>query len=272
MANLPFSAPALTFQQTTFDLVEHADGGRWLRYPQIGEALGYAKARRLVDIYNSNAAEFTDRMTALVKLPTAGGVQEVRIFSLRGALLLGMFARTARAEKFRRWMLDVLEQEAQAPLLPAPPSRTPALVGQTFERVVAERDALRSMLAERVLKEEPHLRKVLYYYGINGLTHRERSTLMGWKTVGPYMDALKRLTTLGLLDYRSDERLAANGRANMGKLLAQQAAARATSAKPADPPTATPPHRLRPGNGRSAEELQLARQHRSYVKPGASNV
>jgi hypothetical protein len=33
----------------------------------------------------------------------------VRIFSLRGAHLLGMFARTARAAEFRRWVLDILE-------------------------------------------------------------------------------------------------------------------------------------------------------------------
>ena len=36
-------------------------------------------------------------MTALVELDTAGGRQQVRIFSLRGAHLLVMLSRTARA-------------------------------------------------------------------------------------------------------------------------------------------------------------------------------
>lgn len=58
-------------------------------------------------------------MTAVVKLPTAGGEQDVRIFSLRGAHLLGMFARTERAVEFRRWVLDILDREI-APVLPPP--------------------------------------------------------------------------------------------------------------------------------------------------------
>jgi prophage antirepressor-like protein len=39
----------------------------------------------------------------------------VRIFSLRGAYLLGMLARTPKAEAFRRWVLDVLEGITRAP-------------------------------------------------------------------------------------------------------------------------------------------------------------
>ena len=50
-------------------------------------------------------------MTAMVKMQTRGGEQEVRVFSLRGAHLLGMFARTERAKRFRRQVLDVLDHE-----------------------------------------------------------------------------------------------------------------------------------------------------------------
>lgn len=49
-------------------------------------------------------------MTALVELETAGGKQQVRIFSLRGCHLIGMLARTAIAKQFRAWVLDVLEK------------------------------------------------------------------------------------------------------------------------------------------------------------------
>lgn len=48
-------------------------------------------------------------MTALVKLPTERGEQEVRIFSPRGCYALAMFSRTKVAKAFRRWVLDVLE-------------------------------------------------------------------------------------------------------------------------------------------------------------------
>jgi hypothetical protein len=47
-------------------------------------------------------------MTAVIRLQTAGAMLDVRIFSLRGCHLLGMFTRTDRAKEFRRWVLDVL--------------------------------------------------------------------------------------------------------------------------------------------------------------------
>jgi prophage antirepressor-like protein len=98
----------LTFHETALHIVDWK-GEPWLRGPQIAGALGYNREDRLADLYARNAAEFTDGMTEVLDLPTAGGVQPVRIFSLRGAHLLGMLARTDRAAEFRRWVLDVLE-------------------------------------------------------------------------------------------------------------------------------------------------------------------
>jgi len=40
------------------------------------------------------------------------GVTDVRAdFSLRGAHLVGMFARTSTAKEFRKWFLDILDKE-----------------------------------------------------------------------------------------------------------------------------------------------------------------
>lgn len=64
---------------------------------------------RVRDLYRRHADEFTEKMTALVELQTPGGKQMVRVFSLRGCHLLGMFARTPVAKEFRRWALDVIE-------------------------------------------------------------------------------------------------------------------------------------------------------------------
>lgn len=98
----------LTFHQTAFEIVDW-QGRPWLRGPQIADALGYNQVNRINDLYTRNAAEFTPDMTEVLDLPTLGGIQPVRIFSLRGAHLLGMLARTDRAAEFRRWVLDVLE-------------------------------------------------------------------------------------------------------------------------------------------------------------------
>lgn len=67
--------------------------------------------RQTNTLYRRHADEFTDSMTTVIKMQTAGGMQDVRIFSLRGCHLLGMFARSERAKEFRRWVLDVLDGE-----------------------------------------------------------------------------------------------------------------------------------------------------------------
>ena len=88
-------AHPLVFQDVTFSVIDRA-GELWLRYPQIADAFGYSSARRVNDLYNSNKEEFTSEMTTVIDLDTAGGRQPVRIFSLRGAHLLGMFAQFER--------------------------------------------------------------------------------------------------------------------------------------------------------------------------------
>ena len=43
-----------------------------------------------------------------------GGKQQVRVFSLRGCHLLAMFSKTPVAKEFRRWILDLIEQQNQS--------------------------------------------------------------------------------------------------------------------------------------------------------------
>lgn len=99
---------ALSFQEIKFEVVD-IDGEVWLRGPQIAGALGYNREDRIADLYKRNVAEFTEHMTQVIDLPSVGGIQKTRIFSLRGAHLLGMLASTAKAIEFRRWVLDILD-------------------------------------------------------------------------------------------------------------------------------------------------------------------
>ena len=103
---------ALCFNDVQFDVINQ-NQEPWVRSPQIAEALGYGQANRINDLYTRHADEFTPAMTAVVTLPTEGGPQETRIFSLRGCHLLAMFARTPVAKQFRRWVLDVLDKLAE---------------------------------------------------------------------------------------------------------------------------------------------------------------
>lgn len=109
---------ALAFQNTSFDVIDRNDKP-WLRGYQIGTALGYSTPDLAIrKIYDRHADEFTDSMTAVIMLPTAGGPQETRIFSLRGCHLLAMFARTSVAKAFRVWVLDVLEKLGESEARP----------------------------------------------------------------------------------------------------------------------------------------------------------
>lgn len=111
----------LTFQTVAFSVIDHK-GQTWLTGVQIAQALGYSREDKVGRLHQRHAHEFTDEMTAVVELPShsprSGGHgrgYRVRIFSLRGAYLLGMLARTSKAEAFRRWVLDVLEGVTRAP-------------------------------------------------------------------------------------------------------------------------------------------------------------
>ena len=102
----------LTFNDVQFDVIDR-NNQPWVRGYQIGRALGYDRPDvSIPQIYTRHADEFNDAMTAVVTLPTEGGPQDTRIFSLRGCHLLAMFARTPVAKAFRKWVLDVLDMLA----------------------------------------------------------------------------------------------------------------------------------------------------------------
>ncbi|MBE3288747.1 hypothetical protein IM312_18195 [Enterobacter cloacae complex sp. P31C] len=100
----------LTFHNTNFAYMEMG-GQIWLTATELGEALGYSDDKAIHRLYRKHADEFTVNMTGVVKVTTPGGVQDSRVFSLRGAHLIGMLSRTPVAKKFRRWVLDILDRE-----------------------------------------------------------------------------------------------------------------------------------------------------------------
>ena len=103
----------LTFQNTTLSVINQ-NNKTFFTATDLGNALEYTQPSiAVMKIYDRNADEFTPEMTALVEMQTAGGLQKVRIFSLRGAHLIAMFARTKIAKAFRKWVLDVLDEEVK---------------------------------------------------------------------------------------------------------------------------------------------------------------
>ncbi len=88
--------------------------GTWLTSSDLAKALQYSNSRAVTMIYNKYADEFTNGMTQVLEVSTSGNYRKkVRVFSLRGAHLIAMFARTPVAKDFRRWVLDILDREVQ---------------------------------------------------------------------------------------------------------------------------------------------------------------
>ena len=115
----------LTFQNTNLSVINQ-NNQTFLTANDLGLALEYASPLQAVlKIYDRNADEFTAEMTALVEMKTAGGIQKVRIFSLRGAHLIAMFARTKIAKEFRKWVLDILDEEVKKTTALLPNTLTP---------------------------------------------------------------------------------------------------------------------------------------------------
>jgi hypothetical protein len=141
----------LVFEDVEFDVVD-IHNVPWLRVGQLDLALGYEKDGSVRKIYERNADEFTDEMTQIVDLDTAGGRQQVRIFSPRGCYLLGMLSRTERAKEFRKWVLDVLEGR-QLPR-ESRPMTIPQQIGMHRLRV--------SLLKELKAEGAPGMRRALH--------------------------------------------------------------------------------------------------------------
>lgn len=99
----------LAFQSTVFDIVDR-NNQPWIQSRQLANALGYSDEMSVTKIYERNKDEFSNDMTAKVKLTLGSQDVDVRVFSLRGCHLVAMFARTKVAKAFRAWVLDVLEK------------------------------------------------------------------------------------------------------------------------------------------------------------------
>ncbi|EBX9481584.1 hypothetical protein DUA64_25610 [Salmonella enterica subsp. enterica serovar Abony] len=110
--------------------------GVWFTSADLAKALEYSNSRAVTMIFNKYADEFSYGMSQVLEVSTTEKDVEVldlstsksaknlkkkvRVFSLRGAHLIAMFARTPVAKEFRRWVLDILDREvAQGRIYPA---------------------------------------------------------------------------------------------------------------------------------------------------------
>lgn len=109
------------FHGVTLNPVENVTGV-WLTSADIAKALGYKSTKSISNLFAQYEDEFSQGMTMVIESVTNGingstRRMKVRVFSMRGAHLIAMFARTPVAKEFRRWVLDILDREvAHSPI------------------------------------------------------------------------------------------------------------------------------------------------------------
>ncbi|THD45419.1 hypothetical protein ERD95_17400, partial [Enterobacteriaceae bacterium ML5] len=105
----------LNFHGTALVPVQDVNGV-WLTSADVAKALGYKSTKSISNLFAQYEDEFSHGMTMVIESVTNGingssRRMKVRVFSLRGAHLIAMFARTPVAKEFRRWVLDILDRE-----------------------------------------------------------------------------------------------------------------------------------------------------------------
>ncbi|HAT3721973.1 TPA: hypothetical protein I8612_000191 [Citrobacter koseri] len=101
---------------------DNGDGNIWFTADTLAGLLGYADKDKVLNLFYRHEDEFSPSMTTVAKVRVNGinnSLREIdtRLFSPRGAHLIGMFARTKVAKELRVWLLDLVEKEGAAPQL-----------------------------------------------------------------------------------------------------------------------------------------------------------
>ena len=124
----------LVFNNTTLSII-NLNNQIWFTSSELAKILQYKKTDSITQIYNRNSDEFTSKMTETLKMRVSGNYQKtVRIFSLRGAHLIAMFANTEIARDFRKWVLDILDKEVEK-TNPQPSTTTPIPIEPTDVKI-----------------------------------------------------------------------------------------------------------------------------------------
>lgn len=99
---------SVRFNNTDITIIDR-NGQPWITGVQIASALGMADRRGVHMLWTRHKDEFSTNMTAVIR----DGRTQRRIYSIRGARLIAMLAKTPPAKSFRRDVLDVLETVAK---------------------------------------------------------------------------------------------------------------------------------------------------------------
>jgi hypothetical protein len=135
----------LTFNNHAIAPHKIGDGKIWFTADHLAELLEYKSVKQVNKIYQRHKDEFSESMTTKVtnsdKSMSYGALQsEIRLFSPRGAHLIGMMSRTKVAKDLRIWLLDLAEKESGAEVGQLTVNDLAQLSGQRLQDAIADFD------------------------------------------------------------------------------------------------------------------------------------
>lgn len=138
---------SLTFKDQAITTYDNSDSKIWFTAEQLSKLLGYSDIKQVNKIFQRHKDEFTDSMSTLTKVTVSNKNNELecvrlRLFSPRGAHLIGMVSRTKIAKELRRWLLDLVEKETGVQIAPLDTEGLIQMTGQQIHNSIAQFDKL----------------------------------------------------------------------------------------------------------------------------------
>lgn len=135
----------LTFKDHAIQPYQSGDGKIWFTANNLACLLEYKDVKQVNKIFSRHKDEFTESMTTKVtvsdKSMTCGALSaEIRLFSPRGAHLIGMMSRTKVAKDLRIWLLDLAEKESGVEIGQLSVSDLTQMSGQKLHDAIASFD------------------------------------------------------------------------------------------------------------------------------------
>ncbi|MDC6408871.1 hypothetical protein LOK82_09635 [Xylella fastidiosa subsp. multiplex] len=118
------------FESQAVRTVVDDHGEVWFVGTDVAAVLGYANPHKALDAHCKGCAKRTP-------LPTAGGVQEVRIISEPDMLRLIVSSKLPAAERFERWVFEEVLPTLRKTGTYSTPGALPTLPGPTQDRIAA---------------------------------------------------------------------------------------------------------------------------------------
>lgn len=95
------------FNGVVFDIHDH-NGERWVTAKRVAEALEYESTKELRRLINRNKPEFANKISRVKLTPLE--LQPNMVLNYDGVILVAMLSKTAKAQDFRRWVINVLKK------------------------------------------------------------------------------------------------------------------------------------------------------------------